>query len=130
MRQNAAAMLHEQAQSHREEAVAMLHGQAQSHREEASIALGYVNNLTEATLNKLNKQSQERQQMAANGERTRQRITALNELRNQEKEQDSPDRAKPKAKSEPKPNPIFKITGPLVMETPHAPKKHILRILY
>ena len=40
--------------------------------------------------------------MAANDERTRQRITAhKNQLRNQEKEQGSPDRAKPKAKSEP-----------------------------
>ena len=94
-------MLHEQAQAHREEPVAMLHGQAQSNREEASIALGYVNNLTEASLNRLNKQSQERQQMAADDERTRQRITAhKNKLRNQAK-QDSPDRAKPKAKSEP-----------------------------
>ena len=102
VRQNAAAMLHEQAQSHREEAVAMLHGQAQSHREEASIALGYVNDLTETTLNRLNKQNQERQQMAANNERTRQRITAhKNQLRNKEQEKDSPDRAKPKAKSEP-----------------------------
>ena len=53
-------------------------------------------------MNKLNKQSQERQQMAANDERTRQRITAhKNQLRNQDKEQDSPDRAKPKAKSQP-----------------------------
>ena len=95
-------MLHGQAQPHREEAVAMLLGQAQSNREEASIALGYVNNLTEATLNRLNKQSQERQQMAANDERTRQRITAhKNKIRNQEKEQDPPDRAKPTAKSEP-----------------------------
>ena len=54
--------------------------------------------------------------MAANGERTKQRITAhKNKLRNNEKEQDSPDRAKPKAKSAP--NPIFKITDPLVMVT-------------
>ena len=86
MRAEAVALLHGQAQSHREEAVAMLQGQAQSNREEASIALGYVNNLTENTLNRLNKQSQELQQMAANGERTKQMITARkNQLRNQEK---------------------------------------------
>ena len=80
----------------------MLQEQAQPHREEAPIAPGCVNNLTETALNKLNKQSQELQQMAAKDERTRQRITAhKNQLRNQEKEQDSPERAKPKAKSEP-----------------------------
>ena len=80
----------------------MLQEQAQPHREEASIALGYVNNLTETALNKLDKQSQELQQMAANGERTRQRITAhKNQLIHQEKEQDSPERAKPKTKGEP-----------------------------
>ena len=102
VRQNAESMLHAQAQSHREEAASMLHEQAQSHREETSIVLGHVNILTETTLNKHNKQSQERQQMAANGERTRQRIIAhRNQVGNQEKEQDSPDRAKPKAKSEP-----------------------------
>ena len=54
----------------------MLQEQKQSHREEATLATGYVNQLTETALNKLNKQSQERQQMAANDERTRQRITA------------------------------------------------------
>ena len=106
----------------------------QSHREEAPIALGYVNNLTENALNKLNKQTQEQQQMANQEERTKQRITAhKNQLRNQAKKQDSPDRAKPKAKTEPKPNPILKITEPLEMVTPpvnDAPQKHMLRILY
>ena len=57
-------------------------------------------------MNRLNKQSHELQQMAANDgrldERTRQMITARkNKLRNQAKEQESPERAKPKAKSEP-----------------------------
>ena len=80
----------------------MLQEQKQSHREEATLAIGYVNQFTEIAFNKLKKQSQARQQMAANGERTRQRIAAhKNQLRNHEKEQDSPYRAKPKAKSEP-----------------------------
>ena len=53
-------------------------------------------------MKKLNKRSQELQQMAANGERTRRRITAhKNQLRNQGKEQYLSDRAKRKAKSEP-----------------------------
>ena len=59
-------------------------------------------------MNRLNKQSQELQQMAENDERldarTRQMITARrNQLRNQAKDQDSPGRAKPKAKTEPFP---------------------------
>ena len=57
-------------------------------------------------MNILNKQSKELQHMAANDERlngrTRQMITArTNQLRNQAKEQESPNRAKPKANSEP-----------------------------
>ena len=57
-------------------------------------------------MNRLNKQSHELQQMAGNDERldarTRQMITARkNQLRNQAKEQESSERAKPKAKSEP-----------------------------
>ena len=58
----------------------MLREQKQSHREEATIATGYVIQLTETALNKLNnklnKQTQEQQHMAANDERTKQRITA------------------------------------------------------
>ena len=95
----------------------MLQEQTQAHREEATYAIGYVNHLTETALNKLNKQNQEQQQMAAQDERTKQRINAQrSKLRNQEQEKQSPERAKPKAKSEP--NPIFKITEPLVMVTP------------
>ena len=57
-------------------------------------------------MSRLNKQSHELQQMVANDERlderTRQMITARkNKLRNQAKEQESPERAKPKARSEP-----------------------------
>ena len=131
MRAEAVALLQEQAQPHREEAVAMLQGQAQSNREEASIALRYVNNLTENTLNRLHKQSQELQQMAANDERTRQMITARkDQLRNQEKEQESPDRAKPKAKSEPfKPiSTLGNVESPAVKDAP--PQKQMLRTLY
>ena len=63
--------------------------------------------------------------MYANDERTRQMTTARkNKLRNLEKEQDSPDRAKPKARSEPEPNPI---STPPVND---APKKQMLQILY
>ena len=96
----------------RQDAVSELHSITQSltesHREEASTAIAYVNHLTENTLNRLNKQSRELQQMAANDERlderTRQMITARkNKLRNQAKEQESPERAKPKARSEPQP---------------------------
>ena len=73
--------------------------------------------------NKLNKQTQEQQHMAANDERTRHIITARkNKLRNQEKEQDSPDRAKPKAKSDPKPIPT-----PPVNDAPQT--THMLRNL-
>ena len=60
------------------------------HRNEAA---AYVANITKNTLNalnKLNKQNQEIQQMASNDERTRQMITdRKNQLRNQEKEQDT-----------------------------------------
>ena len=96
----------------RQDAVSELHSITQSltesHREEASTATAYVSNLTENALNRLNKQSQELQQMAENDERldarTRQMITARrNQLRNQAKDQDSPGRAKPKAKTEPNP---------------------------
>ena len=87
----------------RQEAAPVLQSTTQelteSHRNEA---IAYVANLTENALNKLNKQSQEIQQMASNDERTRQMITARkNQLRNQEKEQETPKRANPKAKSEP-----------------------------
>ena len=40
----------------------------ESHREEASTAIAYVNDLTENALNRLNKQNQELQHMAANDE--------------------------------------------------------------
>ena len=56
----------------------MLHAQAQSHREEASIALGYVNDLTENAVNKLNQQTQEQQHMYANDERTKQIFKNIN----------------------------------------------------
>ena len=94
----------------RQDAVSELHSITQSltesHRNEASTAFAYETNLTENALNRLNKQSHELQQMAANDgrldERTRQMITARkNKLRNQAKEQESPERAKPKARSEP-----------------------------
>ena len=54
----------------------MLQEQKQSHREEATLAIGYANELTETALKKLNKRSQERQQVAANDERTRHIIIA------------------------------------------------------
>ena len=104
----------------RQDAVSELHSITQSltesHRNEATTAIAYVSNLTENALNRLNltenalnrlnKQSHELQQMAENDERldarTRQMITARkNQLRNQAKEQESPERAKPKARSEP-----------------------------
>ena len=94
----------------RQEAVAELHSATQpitaSTRNEASSAIAYVANLTENALNRLNKENQELHQTAANHERLdarpRQMITARkNQLRNQAKEQESPQRAKPKAKSEP-----------------------------
>ena len=106
----------------RQEAVSELHSITQtlteSHRNEATTAIAYVTNLTENALNRLNstenalnrrnKQSHELQQMAENDEkldaRTRQMITACkNQLRNQAKKQESPGRAKPKAKTEPNP---------------------------
>ena len=99
----------------------MLHSTTQPltepHRNEATTATAYVSNLTENAVNRLNKQSQELQQMAENDERLdarpRQMITARkNQLRNQAKEQESPERAKPKAKSEPKAKTEpFKFTG-------------------
>ena len=123
----------------RQEAAFELHSTTQSltesHRNEATTAIAYVTNSTENALNRLNKQSQELQQMAENGERldarARQMITARkNQLRNQAKEQESPERAKPKAKSEP-----FKFTSTAVKddevkdgsddgspETKHEPK--------
>ena len=94
----------------RQEAVAELHSATQSitesTRNQATSAIAYVANLTKNALNRLNKESQELHQMAANDERLdarpRQMITARkNQLRNQAKEQESPQRAKPKAKSEP-----------------------------
>ena len=51
----------------------MLQEQKQSHREEATMATGYVTQITETALNKLNnklnKQTQEQQHMAANDEK-------------------------------------------------------------
>ena len=94
----------------RQNATSMLQKQTQAHREEATYAIGSVNNLIETTLNKLNKQNQEQQQMAANDERTKPRINAQrNKIRNQENVSSSPGRAKPKTKSEP--NPIFNTIG-------------------
>ena len=56
----------------RQDAVSELHSITQSltesHREEASTAIAYVNDLTENALNRLNKQNQELQHMAANDE--------------------------------------------------------------
>ena len=64
--------------------------------------------------------------MAANDERTKQIINARNNnIRNQAKVLLSPDRAKPQSKSAP--NPILKITDPLVMVAPpvnDAPEKN------
>ena len=94
----------------RQEAVAELHSATQSKtestRNEATSATAYVANLTKNALNRLKKENQELHQMAENDERLdatpRQMITARkNQLRNQAKEQESPQRAKPKAKSEP-----------------------------
>ena len=60
------------------------------------------------------------------GERTRQMITARkNRLRNQATEQESPERAKPKAKSEPRPTSIVEkltVVGDETSETTHEPK--------
>ena len=118
----------------RQEAASELHSAPQSltesHRHEATSAIAYVTNLTENALNRLNKESQEIQQMAENDERldarSRQMITARkNQLRNQAKEQESPQRAKPKAKSEPNPKSI--VENPAVEdegkpEENHTPK--------
>ena len=80
----------QQIELRRQQTASMLEAQRQSHREEASIALGSVTNLTENTLNRINKQSQEIQQMSVYDERTRQMITARkNQLRNQAKERES-----------------------------------------
>ena len=58
----------------------------ESHRNEAISAIVYAANLTQNAFKKLNKQNQEIQQVASNGERTRQMIAAReNQLRNQEK---------------------------------------------
>ena len=105
----------------RQEAASELHSITQAltepHRNEATTAIAYVSNLTENALNRLNltehalnrlnNQNQELQQMVENderlGARTRQMITARrNQLRNQAKDQESPERAKPKATTEPK----------------------------
>ena len=92
----------------RQGAASVLHSTTQpltkSHRNEATTAIAHVSNLTENALNRLNKQNQEPQQMAENDERldarSRQMITARkNQLRNQAKKQESPVRAKPKAKT-------------------------------
>ena len=118
----------------RQEAGAELHSITQSltepHRNEATTAIAYVSNLTKNALNRLNKQSHELQQMAENDERldarTRQMITACkHQLRHKAKEQESPDRAKPKAKIKPKPptnveNPAVEDDGS--PEENHTPK--------
>ena len=93
----------QQLENIRQQAASVLQATTQelteSHRNEA---IAYVTNLTENAFKKLNKQSQEIHQMASNDERTRQTITTLkNQLRNQEKEQETPIRAIPKAKTEP-----------------------------
>ena len=103
-RQQQEIIYNQQLELVRQHAESMLQEQTQPHREEATIAIGYINELTEAALKTLNKQSQEQQQMAAQDERAKQRINAhKNKLRNQEQEKDSPERAKPKAESEPQP---------------------------
>ena len=93
----------QQLENVRQQAASVLQATTQelteSHRNEA---IAYVSNLTENAFKKLNKQNQEIHQMASNDERTRQTITTLkNQLRNQEKEQETPIRAIPKAKTEP-----------------------------
>ena len=99
----------QQLENIRQQAASVLQATTQelteSHRAEAIAAIVYAASLTEKNaFTKLNKQSQEIQQMAANDERSRQTITALrNQIRNQEKEQEPPKRANPKAKIEPKP---------------------------
>ena len=99
----------QQLENIRQQAASVLQATTQelteSHRAEAIAAIVHAASLTEKNaFTKLNKQSQEIQQMAANDERSRQTITALrNQIRNQEKEQEPPKRANPKAKIEPKP---------------------------
>ena len=79
-RQQQEIIYNQQLELVRQNTEKMLQEQKQSHREEATIATGYVIQLTETALNKLNnklnKQTQEQQHMAANDERTKQRITA------------------------------------------------------
>ena len=85
----------------------MLEEQRLAHKEETTLAIQYVNELSASTMGKLTKEKQERQNMADNDERVRQKSQAhKNSLRNQENAIERPGRAKPKAKSEP----IFKTT--------------------
>ena len=92
----------------RQQAVSVLQSTTQalteSHRAEAISAIVYAASLTEKNaFTKLNKQNQETQQMASNDERSRQTATTLrNQIRNQEKEEETPKRANPKANIEPK----------------------------
>ena len=123
----------QQLENVRQQAASVLQATTQelteSHRNEA---IAYVTNLTENAFKKLNKQSQEIHQMASNDERTRQTITTLkNQLRNQEKEQETPIRAIPKAKATPKAKtePPFKFNTETMgvkddenPETTHEPK--------
>ena len=136
-----------QLETVRQEAASELHSITQtlteSHRNEATTAIAYVSNLaenalnrlnlTENALNRLNKQNQELQQMAENDERldarTRQLITARrNQRRNQAKYQESPERAKPNTKIEPKPttnveNPAVEDDGSPEENHPHKGKR-------
>jgi len=99
----------QQLENIRQQAASVLQATTQelteSHRTEAIAAIIHAASLTEKkAFTKFSKQNQEIQQMAANDERSRQTITALrNQIRNQEKEQEPPKRANPKAKIEPKP---------------------------
>ena len=99
----------QQLENVRQQAASVLQATTQelteSHRAEAIAAIIHAASLTEKkAFTKFSKQNQEIQQMAANDERSRQTITALrNQIRNQEKEQEPPKRANPKAKIEPKP---------------------------
>ena len=99
----------QQLENIRQQAASVLQATTQelteSHRAEAIAAIIHAASLTEKkAFTKFSKQNQEIQQMAANDERSRQTITALrNQIRNKEKEQESPKRANPKAKTEPKP---------------------------
>ena len=100
----------------RQEAASVLHSTAQSltesRRNEATSAFAYVTDLTENALNRLNKQSQERQQMADNDERLdsrpRQMITARKnqiEIKQKNKSHHNERNQKPKANRS---NPIKK----------------------